>query len=70
MVVSPTGITKAGPLEAAKRLVGRVIETESQDEMFSCYILCGPSCKHSLHVEAWRELARSAKALLPCPMLH
>lgn len=65
MVVSPTEITKAGRLETAKRLVGRVIEIESTDDMFSCYILCGPTRKYSLHLEAWRELARVAKSLLP-----
>lgn len=65
MVVSPTEITKAGRLEAAKRLVGRVIETETTDDMFSCYLLCGPTRKYSLHLEAWRELASVAKNLLP-----
>ena len=65
MVVSPTEITKAGRLEVGKKLVGRVIETECNDEMFACYILCGPTRKHLLHVEAWREPARRAKELFP-----
>lgn len=66
MVVSPTEITlKAGRLEVAKRLVGRVIEIETTDDMFSCYLLCGPTRKYSLHLEAWQELVRVAKDLLP-----
>lgn len=64
MVVSPSEVTRAGRLEEAKRFIGRVLEIEITDELFSCYILCGTNRKDLIQVEAWRELARPARSLL------
>ena len=64
MVVSPTEVTQAGRLDASKRLIGRVVETENQLNFFGCYLLCGASRKHLVQVEAWREMVGPAQALL------
>ena len=64
MVVSPTEVSQAGRLDTSKRLMGRVVETENQSNFFGCYLLCGPSRKHLVQVEAWREMVGPAQALL------
>lgn len=64
MVVSPSEVTKAGRLEDAKRFIGRVVEIEITDDLFSCYVLCGMNRKDMIHVEAWKELSRPARGLL------
>ena len=64
MVVSPSEVTKAGRLEDAKRFIGRVVEIEITDDLFSCYVLCGMNRKDMIHVEAWKEQSRPARGLL------
>ena len=64
MVVSPSEVTRAGRLEEAKRFIGRVVEIEITEDLFSCYVLCGMNRKDMIQVEAWRELSRPARSLL------
>lgn len=63
MVVSPSEVTKAGRLEEAKRFIGRVVEIEITEDLFSRYVLCGMNRKDMIQVEAWRELSRPARSL-------
>ena len=64
LVVSPSEVTRAGRLEVAKRFIGRVVEIEITDDLFSCYVLCGMDTKDMIQAEAWRELSRAARSLL------
>jgi CYTH domain-containing protein len=63
MVVSPLELSQAGRMNATSRLLGRVVGIEVTDLLFSCYILCGPTRKHLVQVEAWRELLVPATKL-------
>ena len=61
MVIKPAELTQAGKLDAAKRLLGRVVDPEHiAGTRFSCYLACGPGTRDLLVVEAWRELASAA----------
>ena len=63
MVVSPVELTQACRLESTQCVVGRVVQCESTDTMFACYLLGGFTRKHLLYVEAWREVATAAAKL-------
>lgn len=65
MVVAPSELTQPGRMDSNKQLVGRVLQSDKNDLVFSCYVLCGTSRKDLIYLEAWRELATVAQAALP-----
>ena len=64
MVVAPTELTQPGRMDSNKQLVGRVMKSERNELVFSCYLLCGTSRKELIYLEAWRELAAVAQSAL------
>ena len=64
MVVAPTELTQPGRMDSNKQLVGRVMKLERNENVFSCYLLCGTSRKELIFVEAWREVAAVAQSAL------
>ena len=64
VAVQPHELTTATRLPDKRRLLGRVVRVEQTDTVFTCYLVCGPTRKQVIQVEAWRELKQAAAELL------
>ena len=69
MAVQPHELTSAMRLPDKRRLLGRVVRVDQTDTVFTCYLVCGPTRKQVIQVEAWRELKQPAMEKLQEGML-
>jgi hypothetical protein len=61
MAVLPSELKAAGRLPANQLLRGRILDLQTEANVFRCYLLCGDSYKDMIGIEAWAEVASSAK---------
>ena len=54
------GASRATRLPKCQRLLGRVVCVEAQDILFTCYLVCGPTRKQLIQIEAWQTLKQRA----------
>lgn len=64
VAVQPHELPSAARVSPGRRLLGRVVGIEQTDTVFTCYLVCGPTRKQIIQIEAWRELATPAAGLL------
>ena len=64
VAMQPHELPSAARLPPGRRLLGRVVGIEQTDVLFTCYLVCGPTRKQIIQIEAWRELAIPAAQLL------
>ena len=64
VAVQPHELSSAARLPENRRLLGRVVNIEETEGVFTCYLVCGPTRKQVIQVEAWRELKTPAADLL------
>ena len=69
VAVQPHELTSAMRLPDKRRLLGRVVRVDQTDTVFTCYLVCGPTRKQVIQVEAWRELKQPAMEKLQEGML-
>eukprot|EP00434_Breviolum_minutum_P039071 symbB.v1.2.034677.t1/scaffold4517.1/size38588/1 len=62
--VQPHELTSQARLPKRQRLLGRVVCVEEQETLFTCYLVCGPTRKQLIQVEAWQTLKQRAAELL------
>lgn len=65
VAVQPHELPNAAKVPPDRRLLGRVVGIEQNEAVFSCYLVCGPTRKQVIQIEAWRELAKPAADMLP-----
>ena len=64
VAVQPHELSSATRLPKRQRLLGRVVCVEEQDNLFTCYLVCGPTRKQLIQIEAWQTLKQRAAELL------
>ena len=64
LAAQPHELTNATRLPKKQRLLGRVVCVEEQDTLFTCYLVCGPTRKQLIQIEAWQTLKQRAADLL------
>ena len=60
MAVLPSELKAAGRMPANQLLRGRIVDVQTEGNVFRCYLLCGDSYKEMIGIEAWAEVANSA----------
>ena len=60
VAVQPHELSTATRLPNGRRLLGRVVDVQESDSLFTCYLVCGPTRKQVIQIEAWRELKKPA----------
>ena len=61
MAVLPSELKAAGRMPANQLLRGRIVDVQTEANVFRCYLLCGDSYKEMIGIEAWAEVANSAQ---------
>ena len=64
MAMQPHELPSASRVPPSRRLLGRVVGIEKTESVFSCYLVCGPTRKQVIQIEAWRELVKPATDML------
>ena len=60
VAIQPSELTGATQLNKNRRLVGRVVNVDKTDSLFKCCLVCGPTRRQTIEIEAWRELSGPA----------
>ena len=60
MAVLPSELKAAGRMPGNQLLRGRIVDVQTEGNVFRCYLLCGDSYKEMIGIEAWAEVANSA----------